>query len=148
MVRQAIKMHGVTDLLTYRWKTHMCPKRPSSSRINGKYLPALPPNKTVVEVLGDFMQYLFNCTRTYITETHSESLWGSIANNIDFVFTHPNGWEEAQQSQIRHAAILGGLDFDRLGGQSRIQLLAESEAILYFCFGMGLAIDEVRVCAL
>lgn len=32
---------------------------------------ALPPQKTIIDVFGDFMQYLFACTRTYITKTHA-----------------------------------------------------------------------------
>ncbi|KZP02654.1 hypothetical protein FIBSPDRAFT_770389, partial [Athelia psychrophila] len=61
--------------------------------------------------------------------------------NIDFVLTHPNGWEGAQQSEIRRAAVLAGLSSDTLEGQSRIQLLTEGEASLHFCIGNGLASD-------
>lgn len=137
-------MQSVNNLLAYRWKLHLFPKQLASSHVSDSDLPALPLNKSVVEVLSDFMKYLFNCTRTYITDTHSMGLWYDVANNVDYVLTHPNGWGGAQQSEIRSAAILAGLASDTLGGQSRIQLLAESEANLYFCIRIGPAIDEVR----
>ncbi|KZP02189.1 hypothetical protein FIBSPDRAFT_771053, partial [Athelia psychrophila] len=61
---------------------------------------------------------------------------------IDFVLTHPNGWEGAQQSEIRRAAVLAGLSSDTLEGQSRIQLLTEGEASLHYCIEKGLTFDD------
>jgi hypothetical protein len=78
------------------------------------------------------MDYLYRCTRTYIQDTHSPELWRSVENDIDFVLTHPNGWEGAQQSQIRRAAVLAGLFVDTLEGHSRLQLLTEGrQAFIY-----------------
>src|SRR3984957_2432505 len=116
-----------------------------SSQVNDDDIPALPENKSAVQVLGDFMRYLYKCAQTYIQDTHSPALWTSIENDIDFVLTHPNGWEGAQQSQIRHAAVLAGLVADTPDGQSRLQLLTEGEASLHFCLGNGLATDSLRV---
>ena len=76
------------------------------------------------------MRYLFKCAKAYITEAHT-CLWESLENDIEFVLTHPNGWEGPQQQQIRHAAELGGLVPEE--GQSRIHLLTEGEASLHFC---------------
>ncbi|KZP20068.1 hypothetical protein FIBSPDRAFT_932499 [Athelia psychrophila] len=124
------------------WKLHLRPKRLASSHVSDSDLPALPPNKSAVEVLGDFMNYLLRCAQKYITDTYSESWWNSVANNIDFVLTHPNGWEGAQQSEIRRAAVLAGLVSDTLQGQSRIQLLTEGEASLHYCIEKGLTFDD------
>ena len=81
------------------------------------------------------MGYLFQCTKTYIQETHASGrdMWTSFENNIDFVLSHPNGWEGPQQTQIRRAAVLAGLVPDSPGGQARIQLVTEGEASLHFC---------------
>lgn len=81
------------------------------------------------------MGYLFKCSKAYITEAHT-CLWESLENDIEFVLTHPNGWEGPQQQQIRHAAELGGLvPSGDTGeeGQSRIHLLTEGESSLHFC---------------
>ena len=91
------------------------------------------------------MGYLYRCTRTYIQDTHSPELWRSVESDIDFVLTHPNGWEGAQQSQIRRAAVLAGLISDTPDGHSRLQLLTEGEASLHFCLGNGLASDSLTV---
>ncbi|KAF7982970.1 hypothetical protein HWV62_24558 [Athelia sp. TMB] len=119
------------------WKLHLRPKRLASAHVTDSDLPPLPTNKTAVEVLSDFMKYLQHCAQTFIAETHSESTWKSIETNIDFVLTHPNGWEGAQQSEIRRAAVLAGFVTDTLEGQSRIQLLTEGEASLHYCIGNG-----------
>ncbi|KAG2139676.1 hypothetical protein DEU56DRAFT_799448 [Suillus clintonianus] len=37
-------------------------------------------------------RYLFQCARSYIQESHS-NFWRSVENSIEFVLTHPNGWE-------------------------------------------------------
>lgn len=94
------------------------------------------------------MEYLYNCARTYIQDTHSPVLWKSIESDIDFVLTHPNGWEGVQQSQIRQAAILAGLIVDTPDGHAHLQLLAEGEASLHFCLGNGLTSESLSVCRL
>ena len=129
----------------YRWKLHLRPKGLNLSQVDDSDIPQLPRNKSAVEVLGDFLKYLFECARTYIQDTHAsgKELWKSIQNDIDFVLTHPNGWEGAQQSQIRRAAVLAGLIPDNQRGQSRVQFVTEGEASLHFCLGCGLTTDTV-----
>lgn len=78
------------------------------------------------------MGYLFECSKAYITEAHT-CLWESLENDVEFVLTHPNGWEGPQQQQIQRAAELGGLVPAGEDGQSRIHLLTEGEASLHFC---------------
>ena len=69
-------------------------------------IPPLPHGKSAVQVLGDFVCYLFGCARNYIIETHASgvSMWKSMENSIKFILTHPNGWEGSQ-----HAAKIAGL---------------------------------------
>ncbi|KAH6910168.1 hypothetical protein BKA70DRAFT_1466558 [Coprinopsis sp. MPI-PUGE-AT-0042] len=102
--------------------------------------------KNVVRVLADFLKYLFECAQAYIQETHASgiSLWESLAENIVYVFTHPNGWEGPQQSQMREAAILAGLITDDAVGKSRITFVTEGEASLHFCLNNGLAPDALE----
>ena len=107
----------------------------ASNHVSDQDIPPLPPNKTAIQILSDFMGYLFQCTKTYIQETHASGrdMWTLFENDIDFVLSHPNGWEGPQQTQIRRAAVLAGLVPDSPEGQARIQLVTEGEASLHFC---------------
>ncbi|KAG6369857.1 hypothetical protein JVT61DRAFT_13417 [Boletus reticuloceps] len=75
-----------------RWKLHLRAKHLASSHIKDDDIPPLPQGKNAVQVLGDFMRYLFDCARTYIIESHASgaSMWRSMENNIKFILTHPN----------------------------------------------------------
>ena len=81
------------------------------------------------------MEYPFDCARNFIIESHASgaSLWKSAEKNIEFVLTHPNGWEGSQQEQIRRAAKIAGLVPGENKNTSRIHLLTEGEASLHFC---------------
>ncbi|KAF6742006.1 hypothetical protein DFP72DRAFT_1110160, partial [Ephemerocybe angulata] len=72
----------------------------------------------------DFLRYLYSCTRTYIEETHGFSgddsdWWQDLERQglIDFVLSHPNGWEGAQQEMMRRAAPAGRVGALRGGGR-------------------------------
>ncbi|KIK43050.1 hypothetical protein CY34DRAFT_804214 [Suillus luteus UH-Slu-Lm8-n1] len=113
------------------WKLHLRAKHLASSHIRDGDIEPLPRGKSAVEVLADFMRYLFRCARTYIQESHL-NFWGSVENSIEFVLTHPNGWEGQQQQQIRRAVELAGLISSK-EEQSHVHLLTEGEASLHFC---------------
>ena len=112
-------------------------------------IPPLPENKTAVRVLADFLKYLYKCARDYIQDTHGTGamIWQSVQGRTEFVLSHPNGWEGAQQNQIRQAAVLAGLIPDTLDGQSKIQFVTEGEASLHFCVRNGLAKGSIMVCS-
>ena len=111
-------------------------------------LPPLPLNKTVVEVFADFLRYLLKCASSYIRDTHTNGpdLWNSVKSDIHFVLSHPNGWEGAQQSEMRRAAVLAGLVPDSPDGHSRISFLTEGEASLHFSVQNGLPAGAMKVC--
>jgi hypothetical protein len=117
------------------------------ANIKDQDLPDLPPNKTAVDVLSDFLVYLYQCAKDFIQETHANGieLWRSVEHSVQFVLSHPNGWGGAQQSQMRCAAILGGIIPDTEEGRSRIEFVTEGEASLHFCIGNGLAVDAIKV---
>ena len=87
------------------------------------------------------MRYLFYCTQKYIEDSHGVNLWKSVENRIEYVLTHPNGWEGPQQKQIRRAATLAGLVSPE--GQERVHLLTEGEASLHFCVSNILASESL-----
>jgi hypothetical protein len=92
------------------WKLHLQPEAAHSPASYFSH-PSLPRGKNVIEVLGDFMQYLLRCARTYIEESlpNGNRLWRLLENRIEFVLTHPNVWEGPQQRKIWLAAVLSGL---------------------------------------
>ncbi|KAG6332938.1 hypothetical protein ID866_6154 [Astraeus odoratus] len=128
------------------WKLHLRPKNMSSIHVRDEDIPLLPPLKTAVELLADFMKYLFQCVRTYIEESHANGrdMWQSFESDIDFVLSHPNGWEGAQQAQIRRAAVMAGLVPDTPEGQARIRLVTEGEASLHYCLGCKHTADAFK----
>jgi hypothetical protein len=115
--------------------------------MNGMRLGRLPPGKTAVDVFGDFLAYLYLCTRNFITDTHAagSTLWATVEHDIKFVLSHPNGWEGAQQSKLRRAAIHGGLIPNTNEGKARVFFVTEGEASLHACVLNGLAADVLSV---
>ena len=126
--------------------------RPRTMRLdmNGMRFSPLPKRKTAVQVFGDFLAYLFRCTRMFITDTHANgaALWSAVEHNMQFVLSHPNGWEGPQQSKMRRAAIHGGLIPDTNAGKARIWFVTEGEASLHACVLSGLAADVLSVSAI
>ncbi len=117
-----------------RFKLHLRPKALAASHITDADIPALPRGKTALDIFADFLRYLFAAAKAYIIETTPSgvSLWNSVEHNIDFVLTHPNGWEGQQQGLMRRAAVVAGLIEDGIG-QERLQFVTEGEASLHFC---------------
>jgi hypothetical protein len=101
-----------------------------------------------VDLIADFFRYLFKCTEAYIVSTHANGrdLWNSVCEDIDFVLSHPNGWEGFQQTQMRRAAVVAGLVPGTSAGHGRINFITEGEASLHFAIRNGLpeAVMEVR----
>ena len=131
--------------VTARFKLYLRPQHTKTP--TDDFLPRLPLNKTVEQVFGDFLRYLFECTRQYILETHAggPQLWENLKGDVEFVLTHPNGWEGAQQAQMRTAAVYAGLIPDSQAGHARIHFVTEGEASLHFCVGNNLSVDIVKV---
>lgn len=126
-----------------RWKLHLRAKHLAASHIADDDLPPIPFGKSAVEVLADFMRYLFYCTQKYIEDSHGVNLWKSVENRIEYVLTHPNGWEGPQQKQIRRAATMAGLVPSSPETQDRVHLLTEGEAGLHFCVSNILASEAL-----
>ncbi|KAK0448948.1 uncharacterized protein EV420DRAFT_1647225 [Desarmillaria tabescens] len=123
-----------------KFKLHLRPKWARTTEINEAIVP-LPPGKDIVEVFGDFYAYLVECTMTFIQESHQNGayLLASVQDHIEFVLSHPNGWEGAQQRKLRRAAVYAGLIPDDDKGHERIHFVTEGEASLHFCIDHGLS---------
>ncbi len=130
----------------YRFKLHLRPKALAASHITDADIPPLPRGKKGIDVLSDFLRYLFECTRIYIIESNPSgaTFWESVKDNVEFVLTHPNGWEGPQQAIMRRAAVFAGLIPDAPHGQARLQFVTEGEASLHFCINKG-ALGDLQV---
>jgi len=115
------------------WKLHLRPKHLASSINKDDDLPPLPPGKSAVDVLTDFIKYLFRCAKTYIQERHLAVTWSTVEDSTEYIFTHPNGWEGVQQQLYRRAIECAGLIPSTPEGRSRVHMLTEGEASLHFC---------------
>jgi len=109
-------------------------------------IPPLPLNKTIVDVLADFLVYLLGCASRFIQETHADgtTFWPSVKDEIDFVLSHPNGWEGAQQAEMRRAAVLAKLIPDTTAGHARLSFVTEGEASLHFAAQNGLPVGVME----
>ena len=117
--------------LKCRWKLHLCPKHLISYIDSDNDLPPLPPGKSVVDVLSDFIKYLCQCAKTYIQEHHPTFPWSSVESSIEYVLTYPGGWSE-QQSMYHVAIVRAGLVPSKHEGQPRVHMVPEGEAALHF----------------
>ena len=119
---------------TTRFKLHLRPAHlVVEQSFNVKDIPPLPPNKTVIDVFGDLLGYLYKSTKQYIQERQGNAILESVGANIDFILSHPNGWEGKQQHEMRHAAITAKLVNNMPEALKRISFVTEGEAGLHFC---------------
>lgn len=129
----------------FRFKLHLRPRTRATTSVSDD-IPPLPPGKTAVDVFADFLRYMKGCAKTYIEETHPVDgldFWRS--GKEEYILSHPNAWEGAQQTLMRRAAVQAGLVPDTPEGQARISFITEGEASLNFCVDRGLTNDPIRV---
>ncbi|KAF8333715.1 hypothetical protein F5887DRAFT_1108607 [Amanita rubescens] len=126
---------AVEGLVRAEWfKLHLRPSHLVAEQgLDDKEIPSLPSNKTVIEIFGDLLRYLYQATKQYIQYRQGDEVLRSVGDNISFILTHPNGWEGKQQSEMRQAAIKGALVANESEAMRRISFVTEGEASLHFC---------------
>ncbi|KAF8632111.1 hypothetical protein AX15_002042 [Amanita polypyramis BW_CC] len=126
---------NIAGLVRVEWfKLHLRSSHPVAEQgFNMKPIPPLPPNKTAIDVLADFLRYLYQSTKQYIRDRTGSDIWESVHTNIEFVLCHPNDWEGKQQSEMRRAAIVAGLVVNETDTLKRTSFVTEGEASLHFC---------------
>ncbi|RXW25691.1 hypothetical protein EST38_g168 [Candolleomyces aberdarensis] len=125
---------------------HIRPKPGSLPAAYGtQKITPLPAGKRVVQVLADFLQYLHECAQAYIegADLNGRELWKSVASEIDYVISHPNGWKDYQRSQILDAAVIAGLIPDTTD-RHRVSFVTEGEAGLYFAIDIGFSASAMQ----
>ena len=68
-----------------------------------------------------------------------------MQDQIDFVLSHPNGWDGTPQSELRRAAVLAELIPDTTAGHARLSFVTEGEACLRFSMQNGLPAGAMKV---
>jgi hypothetical protein len=63
-------------------------------------------------------------------------LWHAVEEDLQFILSHPNGWE---------GAVHGGLILDTDAGKARIRFVTEGEASLHACALNGLAKETLTI---
>ncbi|KAK0212128.1 hypothetical protein DFS33DRAFT_1369960 [Desarmillaria ectypa] len=119
---EALKQNVIEDAEDNGWLKFSLPPSTASNEMTQAIL-SLPDGMDVVAAFADFYAYLFDCTKTFILDTHQNaaSIWKSLS----------------QQSKMREAAIDAGLIPDDDGGHSRVRFVTEGEASLHFCINQG-----------
>ncbi|KDQ57912.1 hypothetical protein JAAARDRAFT_193396 [Jaapia argillacea MUCL 33604] len=117
------------------WKLHLRPSHLST--IRGLKLHPLPKKISAEEVLTDYLRYIKEQVKEYITSTYGDgrAIWTSLSPSTFVILTTPNGWEGAQQNQMRQAAIRAGL-VDADGGR-RVRFVTEAEAAVLYAIDGG-----------
>jgi hypothetical protein len=126
-----------------RFKLHLRPKTKEFAT-GPAQIPDLPPSKTAVDVLADYLKYLNKCAKEFIEENHpfiGIDLWKE--KEIHYLLSHPNGWEGHQQALMKQAAEKAGLI--TVGGRNKVTFLTEGEASLNRCIEKGLMNESIRV---
>ena len=130
--------------LSSRFKLHLRPKTKATASISDE-LPPLPRGKTAVDVFADFLSYLNRCARSYIEETHVDGASLLASGKVEFILSHPNAWEGAQQTLMRNAAIQAGLISGSPNDRDRVHFISEGEASLNFCIDKNLTNEAILV---
>jgi len=129
--------------ISSRFKLHLCSEEKRIILLQTNQLRPLPPNKTAVDVFGDFLRYMMACTIRHIQDSNPNGLelWQSLEDNVDFVLTYPSGWDDSELSQLSLALVHSGLIQDTEAGHGRVLFLQEGRASLQFAIEQGLVKD-------
>ncbi|KAI0750426.1 hypothetical protein C8Q74DRAFT_1452763 [Fomes fomentarius] len=95
------------ELFFVEWfKLHLQPDELDTDGIKKRNLPPLPPNKTVLDVFADILEYLFGCARDYICENYGERLWTSVEDCIEFVLSHLTAGEDHSKRRCDQKGVM------------------------------------------
>lgn len=94
----------------------------------------LPDGKSIVDLLADFVRYLFDSAIIHIKEAEptGDILWENFGPAVELVLTHPNGWEGHQQEVMRKAVVQAKI-FNKEEAFSRVSFVTEGEASFNYC---------------
>jgi len=123
-----VRLIPIHSLRIDRFKLLFGPKRGVKL---GLHCP-LPPKKTKEDVLSDYLQYLYDCARDFIEDTHPDGvfLWRSLHGDVQFILSHPTTWGGKQHDILRRCMVQTGLLPDP--HSSRMAFVSEGEANVHY----------------
>ncbi|KAL4244993.1 hypothetical protein ABKN59_002858 [Abortiporus biennis] len=127
------------ELIFVEWfKLHLRP-----TPLKDSHPRPLPPGKSAEDVFTDFLGYLYECARRFVTESrpNGENFWNSLRDSTEIILTHPNGWEGQQQDKMRAAALSIS---DIAVGHARVSFVTEGEASLHYCLQSATVRDAIQ----
>ncbi|KAF8555309.1 hypothetical protein OG21DRAFT_1571625 [Imleria badia] len=92
-------------IVRYSWKLHLCSKHLASSIHSGDHSPHSPLGNLLLMFPQISSNNLFDCAKTYIQERHLAFSRSTVEDFIEYIFTHPNGWEGSRRA-IEHAGLI------------------------------------------
>ena len=98
----------------------------------------LPPRRTGIEVMGDFLCHLYDETVQFIKQHYvdGERIWEQVQRHRHFVFSLPNGWDNVSQHRMVQAAIHARLVSSTYEGGFRIDFVSEGDASAFSCLSL------------
>ncbi|KIJ67227.1 hypothetical protein HYDPIDRAFT_25699 [Hydnomerulius pinastri MD-312] len=123
------------------WKLHLRPQHLPS--IDNLELDKLPKDVTLDQVFADFLRYVKDQLKAYISTTYADggAIWNTLFPSMCVVLTTPNGWEGRQQNRMRQAAIQAELV--TADGARRVKFVTEAEAAVLYTIDIGSVSDWV-----
>lgn len=96
-------------------------------------IPPLPTGISLKKVYADFLGYMFERTHEFFIGTMpaGSRVWERLQAEIVVVLATPNGWDSAQQSFLRAAAIQAGF-VNESNADSRLDFVTEGEASVHY----------------
>ncbi|XP_006460500.1 hypothetical protein AGABI2DRAFT_67456 [Agaricus bisporus var. bisporus H97] len=128
------------------FKMHYRPRKSSNPLPTTIKIPPLPPTKSIIDILSDFLHYLNECTKQYIEDSHpgigTRVLSRDSKSKIEYILSHPNRWDGSPRGLMRQAAEKAGLISP--GGINEVTFISEGEASLNMCIEHDLLSDSIR----
>ncbi|PVF93802.1 hypothetical protein CPB86DRAFT_741905 [Serendipita vermifera] len=97
-------------------------------------IPPLPNTISLSQIYQDFIKYLYSRTHTFfISNTpNGHAIWTRLEKkHMSLIFCTPNGWDLAQQTFLRDAAVAAGT-MRPTEAHDRIEFVTEGEASVHY----------------
>jgi hypothetical protein len=108
---------------------------PDNTYIDPINLPPLPPGKSKIDVVADYLYHLRQATLNQLQKTLGE-VFDREERNIRYYLTVPAIWNDAAKAATRRAAVQAGFLQDK--NDNQLTLITEPEAAIIFCLKTGL----------
>ena len=108
---------------------------PDDTCIDPINLPPLPPGKSKIDVVADYLYHLRQAMLNQLQKTLGE-VFNREERNIRYYLTVPAIWNDAAKAATRQAAVQAGFLQDK--NDNRLTLITGSEAAIIFCLKTGL----------